>query len=120
MWGKKQNISFQTTDGIVKWIVLWGFVIQPSPFWKIKHVFKYQVCNCGLLSDRWAPGWLDEENVLERLLETSTATTTTTTTWKQMHTDYLQSVLHSDDSEYCGYVGSRAILCVPGVSSVLE
>lgn len=54
MW--KKNISSQTTDGIVKWIVLQGFMIQLPPFWKIKHVLKYQVCNCGLFSDRWAPG----------------------------------------------------------------
>lgn len=94
---KKTPISSQTTDGIVKWIALRGFMIQPPPFWKIKHVLKYQACNCGLLSDRWAPGtvvnapfWmqLDEENGLERLLETYT-TATTTTTWKQMYTDYL-------------------------------
>lgn len=25
------------------------------PFWKIKHVLKYQLCNCGLRSYRWAP-----------------------------------------------------------------
>lgn len=26
------------------------------PFWKIKHVLKYQLCNCGLLADCCAPG----------------------------------------------------------------
>lgn len=52
---EKTPISSQTTDGIVKWIVLRSFMIQPPPFRKIKHVLKCQVCNCGLLSDRWAP-----------------------------------------------------------------